>query len=79
MTSVNERWSHDGFQDLGEVSSSTSLSVTSLEEGIKSRISLWSGLKFKTLLDIQESKNQVYLYMKIELYFCNQGTWTESP
>lgn len=52
MTSVKRDGPHDGFQDLGEV---MSLSVTSLEEGIKSRISLWSGLKFKTLLDIQES------------------------
>lgn len=80
MASVDERWSQDGFQDLGKVSSSMSLSqVTSLEDRIKSRISLWSELKFKTLLNIQELKNQLYLYMKTKLHFCNQGTWTESP
>lgn len=38
MMPVSETWSHIGFQNLGEVTSSTSLSVTSFEEGIKSRI-----------------------------------------
>lgn len=60
MTSVSERWFHIGFQDLGELSSSASSSVTSSEEGIKSRILLWSGLKLKTLLDTEQSRNQLH-------------------
>lgn len=69
MTSVKETWSKVGFQDFGEIGSSTSLSVTSFEEGIKSRILLWSGLKLKTLLDNQESRNELYLYMRTMCIF----------
>lgn len=72
MTSVNETWSKVGFQDFGEIGSSTSLSVTSFEKGIKSRILLWSGLKLKTLLDIQESRNELYFYVRTMCIFVTE-------
>lgn len=53
MTSVNERWSQVSFQDLLQYI----IVKTSLEERIKSRILMWSGLKYKTLLDTQELRN----------------------
>lgn len=72
MTSVNETWSKIGFQDFAEVGSSTSLSATSFEEEIKSRILLWSELKLKTLLDIQESRNELHLYMRTICIFVTE-------
>lgn len=40
-----------------------------LKRKIKSRIQLWSGLKLKTLLNIQGSRNWLCFYMKIKFYF----------